>query len=72
MLSFIGFLAICYIAIKYWDGILIFAAKTLVVLLGLYFLLGALLWIFGVSIALHMNSVLLGMQGLTDPCMTVI
>ena len=60
MLSFIGFLAICYIDMKYWDGILIFAAKTLVVLLGLYFLLGALLWIFGVSIALHMNSVLLG------------
>ena len=58
MLSFIGFLAICYIAIKYWDGILIFAAKTLVV--GLYFLAGALLWIFGASLALHMKSVLLG------------
>ena len=60
MLSFIGFLAICYVAIKYWDGILIFAAKTLVVLLGLYFLAGALLWIFGASLAIHMNSVLLG------------
>ena len=61
MLSIIGFLAICFIAIKYWDGILIFAAKTLVVLLGLYFLAGSLLWIFGASLALHMYSVLLGL-----------
>jgi|TARA_Y100001937_G_scaffold118690_1_gene173393 hypothetical protein len=57
MLSVIGFLAICYVAVKYWDGILLFAAKTVVVLIGLYFLASALIWIFGASLSFHLQQV---------------
>jgi hypothetical protein len=39
---------------------MLFAVKAAVVIIGLYFLLGALLWIFGASIALHINGQLLG------------
>ena len=46
--------------IKFFPDIMLFAVKAAVVLIGLYFLLGALLWIFGASIALHINGQLLG------------
>ena len=61
MLSLIGLFAIAFVVIKYFPDILMFCVKAAIVLIGLYFLLGALLWIFGASIAIHMNGGLLGL-----------
>ena len=61
MLSLIGLFAIAFVVVKYFPDILMFCVKAAIVLIGLYFLLGALLWIFGSSIAIHMNGVLLGL-----------
>jgi len=61
MLSIIGLFAIAFVVVKYFPDILMFCVKAAIVLIGLYFLLGALLWIFGASIAIHMNGVLLGL-----------
>ena len=60
MLSIIGLFAIAFVIVKYFPDILMFTVKAAIVLIGLYFLLGALLWIFGASIALHINGTLLG------------
>jgi hypothetical protein len=47
MLELIGFIAIVYFAIKFFPDILLFAFKTLIVLIGLYLLVAALLAFFG-------------------------
>ena len=60
MLSIIGLFAIAFVIVKYFPDILMFTVKAAIVLIGLYFLLGALLWLFGASIALHINGTLLG------------
>ena len=60
MLSLIGLFAIAFVIVKYFPDILMFTVKAGIVLIGLYFLLGALLWLFGASIALHINGTLLG------------
>ena len=60
MLSIIGLFAIAFVVVKFFPDILMFAVKAGIVLIGLYFLLGALLWLFGASIALHINGTLLG------------
>ena len=60
MLSIIGLFAIAFVVVKFFPDILMFIVKAGIVLIGLYFLLGALLWLFGASIALHINGTLLG------------
>ena len=60
MLSLIGLFAIAFVVVKFFPDILMFCIKAAIVLIGLYFLLGALLWIFGASIALNINGALLG------------
>ena len=60
MLSIIGLFAIAFVVDKFFPDILMFTVKAGIVLIGLYFLLGALLWLFGASIALHINGTLLG------------
>ena len=60
MLSIIGLFAIALVVVKFFPDILMFTVKAGIVLIGLYFLLGALLWLFGASIALHINGTLLG------------
>ena len=60
MLSIIGLFAIAFVVVKFFPDILMFTGKAGIVLIGLYFLLGALLWLFGASIALHINGTLLG------------
>ena len=60
MLSIIGLFAIAFVVVKFFPDILMFTVKAGIVLTGLYFLLGALLWLFGASIALHINGTLLG------------
>ena len=60
MLSIIGLFAIAFVVVKFFPDILMFTVKAGIVLIGLYFLLGALLWLFGASIALHINVTLLG------------
>mgnify|MGYP005700782603 FL=1 len=60
MLSIIGLFAIAFVVVKFFPDILMFTVKAGIVLIGLYFLLGALLWIFGASIALNINGALLG------------
>ena len=66
MLSIIGLFAIAFVVVKFFPDILMFTVKAGIVLIGLYFLLGALLWLFGASIALHINGTLLGIKGLTN------
>tara|TARA_B100000683_G_scaffold125345_1_gene122751 strand:- start:1160 stop:1345 length:186 start_codon:yes stop_codon:yes gene_type:complete len=60
MLELIGLIAIIFVIVKFFPDIMLFAVKAAIILIGLYFLLGALLWIFGASIALNINGALLG------------
>tara|TARA_Y200000002_G_C22257882_1_gene486684 strand:+ start:259 stop:501 length:243 start_codon:yes stop_codon:yes gene_type:complete len=60
MLELIGFLAIIYVVVKYFPEILKFTVYAVVVVIALYFLIGGLLWIFGASIAINMNTQLMG------------
>ncbi len=60
MLELIGLLAIIYVVIKYFPDLLKFLGYAIIVCIALYFLLGALLWIFGASIAFNLNTQLLG------------
>ena len=60
MLELIGLIAIIFVIVKFFPDIMLFAVKAAIILIGLYFLLGALLWIFGASIALDINGALLG------------
>ena len=60
MLELIGFLAIIYVVVKYFPEILKFTVYAGVVVIALYFLIGGLLWIFGASIAINMNTQLMG------------
>ena len=60
MLELIGLLAIIYVVIKYFPDLLKFLMYAIIVCIALYFLLGALLWIFGASIAFNLNTQLLG------------
>lgn len=56
MLELIGLIAIGFVIVKFFPDIMLFAVKAAVVLIMLYFLLGGLLWIFGSSIAVHINT----------------
>ena len=60
MLELIGLLAIIYVVIKYFPDLLKFLGYAIIVCIALYFLLGALVWIFGASIAFNLNTQLLG------------
>ena len=60
MLELVGFFAIVFVIIKYFPDIMKFTASAVVVVIALYILLGGLLWIFGASIAINMNTQLMG------------
>ena len=60
MLELIGLLAIIYVVIKYFPDLLKFLMYAIIICIALSFLLGALLWIFGASIAFNLNTQLLG------------
>jgi len=60
MLELIGLITVVFLVIKYFPDLLKFLMYSIIVMIGLYFLLGALLWIFGASIAFNMNTQLLG------------
>lgn len=48
MLELIGFIALVYLAIKFMPGILMFALKVVIVLVGLWLLLSVMVWMFGI------------------------
>jgi hypothetical protein len=60
MLELIGLITIVFLVIKYFPDLLKFLMYMIIIVVGLYFLLGALLWIFGASIAFNLNTQLLG------------
>ena len=60
MLELIGLITIVFLVIKYFPDLIKFLMYMIIVVVGLYFLLGALLWIFGASIAFNLNTQLLG------------
>ena len=47
MLELIGLIALIYLAVKFLPGILVFALKVLIVLIGIWLILNVLVWIFG-------------------------
>ena len=47
MLELIGLIALIYLAVKFLPGILVFALKVLIVLIGIWLVLNVLVWIFG-------------------------
>mgnify|MGYP003655219676 FL=1 len=51
MLELVGFIALVYVAIKFLPGILVFAGKVMIVLFGLWLLLGCVTWLAGDPIA---------------------
>jgi|TARA_B110000305_G_C19090524_1_gene470548 hypothetical protein len=51
MLELVGFIALVYVAIKFLPGILVFAGKVMIVLIGLWLLLGFVAWLAGDPIA---------------------
>ena len=53
-------IAIIFVIVKFFPDIMLFAVKAAVVVSGLYFLVGGLLWIFGASIAFNINTQLMG------------
>ena len=53
MLELIGFIALVYLAIKFFPDIIVFAFKTMIVLVGLWLLFGAVIWAFGVPVVLY-------------------
>jgi hypothetical protein len=60
MLELIGLVTVVFLVIKYFPDLLKFLMYMIIVGVALYFLLGALLWIFGASIAFNLNTQLLG------------
>lgn len=48
MLELIGLIALVYLAIKFLPDISMFALKVVIVLIGLWLLLSALVWMFGI------------------------
>jgi hypothetical protein len=60
MLELIGLVTVVFLVIKYFPDLLKFLMYAIIVGVALYFLLGALLWIFGASIAFNLNTQLLG------------
>ena len=53
MLELIGFIALIYLAIKFFPDIIVFAFKTMIVLVGLWLLFGAIIWVFGVPVVFY-------------------
>jgi len=51
MLELVGFIALVYMAIKFLPGIMVFAGKVMVVLIGLWLLLGIAGWLMNDPIA---------------------
>lgn len=47
MLELIGLIALIYLAVKFLPGILVFALKVLIVLIGIWLVLNVLVWMFG-------------------------
>ena len=60
MLELIGLFAIIFVVIKYFPDLVKFLMYAIIVCVALYFLLGALMWVFGMSIAMHINTQLIG------------
>ena len=48
MLELIGFITLVYLAVKFMPGILLFSGKVIIVLVGLWLLLSAIVWMFGI------------------------
>jgi|TARA_B100001094_G_scaffold188716_1_gene182972 hypothetical protein len=48
MLELIGLIALVYLAIRFMPGILLFAGKVIIVLVGLWLLLSVMVWMFGI------------------------
>jgi hypothetical protein len=61
MLELIGLFAIIFVVIKYFPDLVKFLMYAIIVCVALYFLLGALMWVFGMSIAMHINTQLIGL-----------
>jgi hypothetical protein len=49
MLELIGLIALVYLAIKFLPGILLFALKVLVVLVGIWLTLAVISWLFSLT-----------------------
>ena len=47
MLELIGLIALIYLAVKFLPGIMVFALKVLIVLVGIWLVLNVLVWVFG-------------------------
>ena len=47
MLELIGLIALVYLAIRFMPGILMFALKVIIVLVGIWLVLNVLVWMFG-------------------------
>jgi len=62
MLSFIGFIAICYVCIKFFPEILLLSVKAFIFLVLLGLLLGTIAWVFGWSISMHTNEIIFKLQ----------
>ena len=63
MLELIGLITVVFLVIKYFPDLLKFLMYMIIVGVALYFLLGALLWIFGASIAFNLNTQLWVFRG---------
>jgi hypothetical protein len=61
MLELIGLFAIIFVVIKYFPDLVKFLMYAIIVCVALYFLLGALMWVFGMSIAMHINTQMIGL-----------
>ena len=53
MLELIGFIALIYLAVKFFPDIIVFAFKTMIVLVGLWLLFEAIIWVFGVPVVFY-------------------
>lgn len=62
MLSFIGFIAICYVCIKFFPEILVFSIKALIFLILLGLLLMTAAWVFGIAVSFQFNEMLFKLQ----------
>ena len=59
MLELIGFITLVYLAVKFMPGILLFAGKVIIVLVGLWLLLSTMFWMFGIpTYVIYLNCLL--------------
>lgn len=55
MLELIGFIALVYLAIKFLPGIVLFAGKVIIVLIGLWLLLSVMAWMGLLAIPIYIH-----------------